>query len=132
MLKLNLIETEKNLVSTFVSVGQDMLEEARVSYMFNHCTKQVNGVIDEVHLQLYVQGGGEDQDVALYLSSAIGEVYPDFQPSIHSEPIELIDQCHSFLIEVWGQSAIDAGLERGWFVGTDQGGVNLTPSYKPH
>ncbi|WP_420597990.1 hypothetical protein [Neptuniibacter sp.] len=105
MIIVSLAVEEENLVSKFELVGSFMDEEARFKYMLNACTYQINHVVEEVQLQLHVQGCGTDEEVAVNLSSAISDLYPDFQPGIHLDPMNLIDECRSFLTEEWGNQS---------------------------
>lgn len=128
MLKVDVRMHNARFLRNFSTVGGKLNEKQRVVYMTNACQRQIANLIEEVNLQLKIQGITSDEEQVLQLSSLITEEYPEFSPKLHDCIYDLLGTCDDFLFEKWCSSAIDVGIFAGWFEETSQG-INLTPSF---
>lgn len=122
-------EYNARFLKNFTLVGPNLDDKQRVIYMTNACTLQIEYLIEDINLQLEIQGGTSDEEMALHLSSFITDAYPGFTPKMHDCIACLLDTCTHFLIETWGYSAVQIGIANGWFEESPEGIINLTPSF---
>lgn len=128
MLTINVCEFEERFLNDFSTVGEGLSEKQRAIYMANACTRQIGNLIEEISLQLKIQGIDSDEEEVLHLSSLITKEYSDFKPKLTHCIYDLFEVCNDFLLEEWCCSAMKLGVAIGWFDETSYG-INLTPSF---